>query len=182
MSDVHKVFVSFHSADQEWKKRFEKLCKDVIESRSVNDGDIDANQNAQNIRRLIRDNNLRDSTVTVVLVGKLTWQRKHVDWEISSSIRDTEYNPRSGLLGIFLPTRDDYGKEKYDPYTIPPRLYDNAKKNSNGVSYALLYDWSDQPDTIQKWVERAFQDRKKINPDIRRPMFGKNWSGDRWQE
>ena len=66
--------------------------------------------------------------MTVVLIGAETWKRKHVDWEIGASIRETEHNPRSGLLGILLPTypRPHGEPNNYFPNTIPPRLYDNT--------------------------------------------------------
>jgi hypothetical protein len=103
----HKVFVSYHhSLDQDYREKFEALFAgryEIMISKSVQMGDIDPNLKTDTIRQKIRDEYLRDSTVTVVLVGEKTWQRKHVDWEISASIRRTEYNPRSGLLGIILP-------------------------------------------------------------------------------
>jgi len=61
-------------------------------------GYINENLSADRIRQIIRDEYLRDSTVTFVLVGAQTWQRKHFDWELSSSIRNTQHNLRSGLL------------------------------------------------------------------------------------
>lgn len=83
----------------------------------------------ERVRQIIRDEYLRDSTVTVVLVGVHTWQRKFVGWEIGSSIRKTQNNPRFGLLGILLPTYSRrFGDiRKYNPYTIRPRLYKNIK-------------------------------------------------------
>ncbi len=117
MTKRHKVFVSYHHAnDQGYRNEFESLCGDVIVSRSVDIGDIDPNLKTETVRQKIRDEYLRDSTVTVVLIGGQTWQRKHVDWEISSSIRATQYNPRSGLLGIFLPTHPDFNSNKYRPH------------------------------------------------------------------
>ena len=98
MNDRHKVFVSYHHAnDQEYRNLFEGLFSfihNIIVSKSVQIGDIDPNLKVDTIRQKIRDEYLRDSTVTVVLVGAETWKRKHVDWEIGASIRC------SGLLGI----------------------------------------------------------------------------------
>ena len=88
----HKVFVSYHHAnDQLYRNAFESMFSgpsNVFISQSVQAGDFNAGLDTDYIRQRIRDENLRDSTVTVVLVGAETWQRKHVDWEISSSIRD----------------------------------------------------------------------------------------------
>ena len=134
MTDVHKVFVSyFHDEDQEYKDRFESRCKDVIVSKSIQSGDIDTDTNTERVMQRIRDEYLKDSSVTVVLIGQHTWQRKYVDWEIYSSLRLTPSKLRSGLLGVRLPTRQDYKRRTYDYCTVPPRLYDNAIKNNNSV-------------------------------------------------
>ena len=79
---------------------------DIVE-RSVGDGDIEDNLRVETIRRRIRDEFIADATVTVVLIGPATWQRKHVDWEIGSSLRATRTNSRCGLLGILLPSHSD---------------------------------------------------------------------------
>ena len=58
--------------------------------KSVNTGDIvDSNLHLDEIRRRIRDNFIADATVTVVLISACTRRRMHVDWEIGSSLRDT---------------------------------------------------------------------------------------------
>jgi uncharacterized protein (UPF0297 family) len=147
----------------------------VIESRSVDIGDIDPNANTEYVRQRIRDGYIRDATVTVVLVGKQTWQRKHVDWEIYSSLRDTQMNPRNGLLGILLPTYPGYSSRKYDPHTIPPRLYDNKQ-----VGYAEIYLWTTNPSEIEQWIHEAFKNRQK-QPNNSRRMFGKNRSTSAWE-
>lgn len=177
MTERHKVFVSYHDAnDRESRKKFEEMCEDVIVSQSVDIDDIDPDLKTETIRQKIRDEYLRDSTVTVVLIGKQTWQRKHVDWEIGSSIRQTEYNTRSGLLGIILPTYTRPEPGKYYIHTVPPRLYDNVERK-----YAEVYDWSDDPDQIQEWIHEAFLRKDKIEPDSSRPLFGKNHTGSEWQ-
>jgi hypothetical protein len=171
------VFVSYHHEnDEKYRNRFDSLCEDVIVSRSVEEGDIDQDLKTETIRQIIRDEYLRDSTVTVVLVGTQTWQRKHVDWEIGSSLRDTEYNPRSGLLGILLPTYPGYQSRKYDPHTIPPRLCDNVE-----CEYSSLILWTENEYTIQEWIHEAFLTRDRVLPDNSYPTFRKNRTGTGWQ-
>jgi len=183
----HKVFVSYHHSnwDQPYRNHFENLfanIHDVMISQSVQIGDINPNLATETIRQKIRDEYLRDSTVTVVLIGPETWKRKHVDWEIGSSIRQTQYNPRSGLLGIILPTypRNDNTTQTprsladifsphYDPYTIPPRLHDNIK-----CGFARIYNWSNDPTSVQEWIHEAFEKRNKVNPDNSYPSFVNN--------
>ena len=91
---VHKVFISFHHAnDESYKNELEKLApqnKTEFISKAIQDGDIDDNITTETIYQKIRDNYIADATVTIVLIGKDTWKRKYVDWEIASSIRDTK--------------------------------------------------------------------------------------------
>ena len=176
MTKRHKVFVCYHHEnDQQYRERFERICTDSIVSWSVDPGDIKPNLDDETIRQIIRDRHLRDSTVTVVLIGSSTWQRKHVDWEIGSSIRETRLNPRSGLLGILLPTYPRSKPGKYNPCTVPPRLYDNIK-----CGYAEIYNWSDSSSSIQDWIHKAFLDRDNKQPNNKRASFKRNHSGSSW--
>ena len=175
----HKTFVSYHHAkDQYYRDLFEAMFDfhyDIMLSQSVQIGDIDPNLTTETVRQKIRDDYLRDSTVTVVLIGSETWRRKHVDWEIGSSVRDTQRNPRSGLLGIVLPTYPRSSSNEYNPYTIPPRLAMNIQ-----CGYAKIYNWSDDPNKVQRWIHEAFNRRKRVNPDNSYPSFVYNRSGETW--
>ena len=183
INDRHKVFVSYyHDDDQDYREYFERLFSDyydIMVSNSVQLGDIDDERlSTDRIRQIIRDKYLRGSTVTVVLVGERTWQRKFVDWEIGSSLRHTEKKPRSGLLGIILPTYPSPpGKpNNYYIHTIPPRLHDNIERG-----FAKIYPWSEDPDTVQSWIHGAFKRRHEDPPpDNSRLSFKNNRSGERW--
>ena len=176
MTTRHKVFVSFHHEnDEEYRKKFERIFNNIYVSKSVDIGDIDPNLNTETVRRKIREEYLGDTSVTVVLVGKETWKRKHVDWEISASIRKIKISPRSGLLGIILPTHTDYNKKTYTPYIIPPRLYDNIE-----CKYAKIYDWSNNANVVQNWIHQAFLRKNQTDPNNTRLLFAKNRSGDKW--
>lgn len=183
MTQRHKVFVSYHHAnDQIYRDKFERLFArtyDIMVSKSVQIGDIDTNLKTETIRQKIRDEYLVDSTVTVVLIGSETWKRKHVDWELSSSIRDTKNSSRSGLLGIILPTYPRADRTKYNPHTIPPRLHDNIE-----CGFASIYNWNDDPSIVQKWIHDAFLRRNTVIPDNSRELFGSNRSQlqTRWQD
>lgn len=181
MSNRHRVFVSYHHAlDENYKKIFELRFGNalgVIVPGSVQVGDIDPNLSTDTIRQKIRDEYLRDTSVTVVLIGAETWQRKHIDWEIGSSIRHTMYNPRSGLLGILLPAYPRPSPSTYNPYTIPPRLYDNVK-----CGFASIHNWSEDAATVQDWIHDAFVRKNRVDPDNSRDSFGKNRSGTSWKD
>lgn len=173
----HKVFVSYHHEDQEYKDRLVRMMSDDIVDKSVGDGDIDSKIKTSTIQRKIRDDFIADATVTVVLIGPNTHKRKYVDWEIGSSLRDTKNNSRCGLLGIVLPNHPDYGKsQQYSPDRMPPRLADNI---SGDDPYAIVYDWPrrNRAARIRKWVHTAFGRRNRTpHPNNSRERFGRNRS------
>lgn len=178
MTDRHKVFVSYHhDNDQGYRDEFERILSnyDISVLKSVQMGDIDEDIDDERIRQIIRDDYLRDSTVTVVLIGSETWKRKHVDWEIGSSLRSTKLSSRSGLLGILLPSHSDYNKDEISACKIPPRLYDNHK-----CGFVKVHMWEDDPNSIKRWIHEAFNKRNQIDPDNTRPSFKRNHSGDNW--
>ncbi len=181
----HKVFISFHEQDIKRKGAFVRMMGKRIVDRSVDTGNIDdTDLKTATVRQKIRDDYIRDATVTIVLIGPCTWQRKHVDWEIGSSIRKTKRNSRCGLLGILLPNHPDYGKRTLNPHLIPPRLADNWQGDD---TYALIYNWPNPwtPAQISEWIERAFNRRKGTPPNNGRRPFGRNWTrrkcSDGWQ-
>lgn len=109
---MHKVFVSHHhNNDQAYKDALlamnsEGLSRIFIDG-SVDTGDISEDLSDEQVRRKIRDEYLQDTTVTIVLVGTETKGRKHVDWEIHSSMFDGSVNKKSGILIVVLPSVDN---------------------------------------------------------------------------
>ena len=172
----HKVFVSFHHVDQAYKDWFVQFMGEDMVDQSVEDGDInDDNLATETIRQYIRDRFIRDATVTVVFIGSCTWQRKHIDWEMGSSLRATRLNSRCGLLGILLPGHPNHGQTTYNPRLVPPRLADNCNGND---AYAKIYDWVQNAETIRSWIHTAFERRSRTPPDNSRQQFRYNRSGN----
>lgn len=163
--------------------------------RSVDTGDIPDDWADERIRREIRDKYLRDSTVTVVLVGRETKRRKHVDWEIHSSMYDGAVNHRSGIVVINLPGISDgqchaaHGDEEkrllypeiaswthvderaeYERRypNMPDRIIDNLVKPDVKIS---VVPWAKvNSETLEFLIEAAFHGRKNCPYDLRRPM------------
>lgn len=158
MSDVkHRVFISYHHEDQTEVEAFVQTFSDernVFSYRAVGvmSDDIINSANSEYVMSQIRKNYLKDSTVTIVLIGKCTWARKYVDWEIKTSLRQGQYTP-NGLLGILLPSMGDTANP-------PQRLRDNLKMNEqDDEAYARWYTYPTSKDSLRKWIEDAFQAR-----------------------
>ena len=197
-SDIpkHKVFLSFHHQDDCYRQQFERQFSNefdpVFVNRSVQDGDIDPNYKTDAIRREIRENYISDSSVTIVLIGQNTWQRKHVDWEIGYSLTTSNLNTRSGLIGILLPSysphydlyfypncaqrpTENNSCIYYTPCNTPPRLYDNVQSG-----YAKIYSYPTSYCELRKWIHEAFQRRGSGLHHNSRNYFVNNRNGSHW--
>ncbi|MDI6050575.1 TIR domain-containing protein [Flavobacterium sp. XS2P24] len=151
----HKTFLSYyHYDDQEYKEKFTNLFNDLIIAKSVNDGDIDSDNSDEYIKKLIQQNHLEDSTILIVLLGPNTKHRKHVDWEISGALNLRVGDKYSGVLGLKLPTHQDYGTGNHTYLNLPERLSENLKSD-----YAIIRDWTDDRILMQEYIELAFNKR-----------------------
>lgn len=153
----HRVFISHYRGDRkevdDFIKRFatqEKVFKPYVLGANNNDDFINSN-NPDYVMSQIREKYLKDSTVTIVLIGSCTHSRRYVDWEIKSSIRRGSYRP-NGLIGIILPSQ---GNSAY----LPPRLKDNWSKDSN--CYASYYAYPKTSEQLASWIEDAYNARTK---------------------
>lgn len=204
MVEKHKVFVSYHHAnDQPYKEALLTLSRhnDIFIDASVDTGDISDLLDDDSIRRKIRDEYLRDSSVTIVLVGTETKNRKHVDWEIYSSMFNGRVNKQSGILVINLPTinctwfhaghgaeeksliypetsgwmnlsdRTEY--EKRYPY-MPARIIDNLVHGRAKISVANWTTITSNANWLKWLIDATFQDRSSADYDLSRPMRRKN--------
>ena len=195
---MHKVFISYHhDNDQRYKEELVKFGErySIFVDRSVDTGDIPDEWTDQQIRREIRDKYLRDSTVTVVLVGRETRRRKHVDWEIHSSMYDGSVNRRSGVVVVNLPGISDgqchapHGDEEkrllYPDITswphidgraeyerryphMPDRIIDNLVKP--GVRISVVPWGKIGRRTLEFLIEAAFRYRLNCPYDLSSPM------------
>ncbi|UZD57565.1 TIR domain-containing protein [Shewanella algae] len=194
---MHKVFISFHSADKGYKDSLIKFNEEnsIFIDASVDTGEISDDLSDESIRQKIRDEYLRDSSVTILLVGQGTKGRKHVDWEVYSSMFDGKVNKRSGVLVVLLPranpencwtaahdneksavypetsnwmsidNRAEY--ERRYPY-LPARIIDNLVSKEVKLS---VVPWEKlTTKTLTLLIENAFQARTTNEYDLSRAM------------
>ncbi|MBD1582877.1 TIR domain-containing protein [Pseudoalteromonas sp. S16_S37] len=165
----HKCFISYHKDDEDEVNEFIRNFdhdKDVFITRGIGEempGDVINSDDPDYVMKRIRELYLKDSTVTLVMLGKCTWSRKYVDWELQSSLRNGETVTANGLLGIKLPSYS-----KGDGY--PNRLNLNLKQDdSQEDCYARTIDYPKRKDTLTNAIDEAFDRRKTHTKWINNP-------------
>ena len=151
----HKVFISYHHADQDEVDRFIETFdhdRDVFIARAVGSdqtiNELIDSDNDDYVMRRIREKYLGDSTVTVVFIGKETWTRKFVDWELASSLRQGEKSGLpNGVIAILSPELTEA--------ILPDRLVDNLE-----TGYAKFYPYPKNRAQLSKWIADAFEARE----------------------
>ncbi|WP_252320302.1 TIR domain-containing protein [Spiroplasma endosymbiont of Lariophagus distinguendus] len=89
---MRKIFISYHHLrEQEEKNQLAELIKKYanylnIKDMSVEIGDIDTTWSNNKIGKTIRENHLKDTTITILILGIHTKCRQHIDWEIEASL------------------------------------------------------------------------------------------------
>lgn len=200
---MHNVFVSYHHKnDQAYKEELISWAErnQVFRDFSVALGDIPEDWDDQKVREIIRDEYLRESTVTIVLVGTETKYRKHVDWEIYSSMHDGKKNKKSGIIVILLPSAKSehytcaFGNEKSEIYPeqktwisikeraeyerrypyMPARIIDNLLKS--GVNISVIKWDKITVENLKLMIDNAYNNRASQDYDLSRPMRERNYN------
>ena len=189
--DKHKVFISYyHQDDQNYKDHLERMnyYGELFVNMSVRDGDIDdRGMTSEQIRIKIRDEYIKDATVLVLLCGKNTKGRKHIDWELHAAMYNTEKNPKMGILIVNLPGSGNVlrrasqregeiissnsnwynvktREENHSKYPdMPERIIDNFLKD--GVDLTVV-EWSkieNNKEVLKELIHHAFD--RRINQE-----------------
>ena len=152
-----KCFLSYHKDDLKAVERFAEKYSKVFIPKVLGalDQRLVESEDQVYIMRQIRERYLSDSTVTIVLLGRYTWSRKFVDWEIASSLRNDFHNKRSGLLGIVLPSVGSISKVK-----LSKRMSANMGERGGEDRYARLHRYPSSNKSLRGWIEDAFEARQ----------------------
>ncbi|MDY4465322.1 MAG: TIR domain-containing protein [Candidatus Treponema excrementipullorum] len=203
----HKVFISYyHQDDQYYKNRLISMkevnqngvLQSIFDDYSVHEDEIDdTDLSSEQIRRIIRDEYIKNATVLILLCGKNTKRRKHIDWEIHAAMFHTENNPRMGIVVINLPTikqsiragspeektllsgsgerrtletRSDF--ESHYPY-MPSRIIDNFVKEVP-ITVAEWTRIENNPQILKRLIDNAFKRKDNISYDYSVPLRRQN--------
>jgi hypothetical protein len=147
---ARKVFFSFHYERDIWRTNVVRNSGIVEGSAAAGFYDAslweESKKKGDDAVKKIIDNGLIGTSVTVVLIGAQTAQRKFVDYEISQSIARG-----NGLLGIYISGIKDQKGNTDIQGPAPSRLT---------LASAPCYYWDQSK--FGDWVETAY---KKAHPD-----------------
>ena len=181
----HKCFISFKVENIEYKEYILKELNIEMIDKSL-DYEIDST-NEDYIMKIIKEKYLRDSTVTIHLIGKHSAENAigqdqiFIKRELQASLYDGENNRRNGILGVVLPEVENkiyYGNEKcekcdtehsivaIDENTVVLEFYKNYYiPKYTGCSwnederYCVLVKWEDFIKFPEEYIEKAFEKR-----------------------
>ena len=184
----HKCYISFKTEDNAYKKHIqENLSIDMID-KSLDEA-IESNDEDY-VMQKIRQDYLSDSTVTIHLIGSYGaesrefWEQRFIKRELQASLYDGKENPRSGILGVILPSMyNNIYKGSYncstcnpthsisfvninDSTTIKEFSYNyyiphNKCSWADEDRYCVLVKWEDFCKDPEKYIEAAFNKREE---------------------
>jgi hypothetical protein len=172
--DERKIYLSYFEDDwpevEAFMERFNEqpyplitrapfeMAEDIVKS-----GDSDY------VKRRIREAYLKDSVVTVVLLGRCTWTRRIVDWELLASLENRGGTLPNGLLGVMLPS--------YEAGDFPDRLNLNLRVDEETRDcYARVIPYPKSQEALTYELDDAFGARTARTHLVVNPahMFNKD--------
>lgn len=193
-----KTFISYHHRENQEEKNYLQGIingQSDLWDKSVEMGDIPEYLTDQQIRTRIRDEYLRDTSVTVVICDRETPTRKHVDWEIHSSMYDGSINTKSGIvvvdmIGSRAWTHSEEVKLQYSCgwssltttetrqmfSHLPNKIVDNLVKDGVTITVLPYWDIVQNPQRLFGAIRYAHNTRQNQDYDLSTPMRSRNSS------
>lgn len=180
----HKVYISFKTEDSGYKDAIQSWdYLDYVDkslNSPINSSDIEY------ILRRIREDYLRDSTVTVFLIGDRSaenlgeWEQQYIKRELQASLYNGAGNTKSGILGVVLPSMEDriyqgshtcsicgntHNYVRVNDSTVIKEFSYNYYLPNNGCAwsederYCVLARWDDFRQNPNMWIDKAYEKR-----------------------
>lgn len=149
---ARRVFFSFHYQRDVWRANVVRKSGTFIGTAAAGFHDASLWEEAKRkgdaaVKKLI-DDALKNTTVTVVLIGAKTAGRKYINYEIQQSIARG-----NGLLGIHIHNIEDEDGKTDTKGDVP------AKLSAGGYK---VYTWPFDSDKFAKWIEDAAEEASRV--------------------
>ena len=147
-SNELNIYISYFHIDE----YFKDLLNDIIGYRyniKSSPQEYYIKNNFNNYMAQLDKDNQNEENVFIVLVGTDTYRSKNVDWELQFGLRHN--NP---ILGLCLPTNDDFRKERCRPKNMPAKLFNNLYSG-----YASYFDWTDSFKDLKDYINISINNK-----------------------
>lgn len=198
----HKVFISYYHKDDQWYKDQLLALNEIynlFDDYSVHEDEIDdTGMTDEDIRREIRDNYIKKATVLILLCGKNTRTRKHIDWEIHAAMYHSVANPQMGILVInvdgdngqiacgkeeenvispyihWTPLQKDIASLKESYLDLPDRIIENIAREEVSITVVNWNNIAHDVEKIKYLINRAYERRYSNKYDHSTPLRRRN--------
>ncbi|RAP53540.1 MAG: hypothetical protein BZ138_00515 [Methanosphaera sp. rholeuAM270] len=143
----HNLFISYYHVDRYFRDKLNKILEKHFKTSS-SPHNYAICHNFQKYTEELRKSTTHDD-IFIVLVGKDTYKSQNVDWEIDYGLHEN-----ACILGLCLPTNDDYLKKDINPKIIPEKLVTNIYSG-----YASYFDWTENYEDIQTYINIAIKNK-----------------------
>lgn len=156
MNNQPNIFLSYVLEDRSWADQCAAFLRSIGASVHTDQSLITPGEEFQ--RRL--QEAILQTTHILVLIGPRTRLSQWVDREIELGTESRDDGPGAGVVGIILPSHEDFSRPYYDPENVPVRLHDLIQNE-----YAILRKWTESPDELSRWLEDAERRRYRHRPE-----------------
>jgi len=155
VTTLPKCYLVYSSADADEAARFVEVFDSqhaflLFHAESGVDQEIANCFGRHEVLKKIRERWLRDSIITIVLIGASDSSPEKIDLEIAASLYEDASCHRSGLLGISLPSAAKAAMR------MPPRFADNW---AHGTGYARWYRYPEDAAALESMIADALDAR-----------------------
>ena len=143
------LFISYYHVDRYFKDKLNDIIGDHYNTTSSpHKYEICHNHQkyTEELQKTPSENN-----IFIVLVGNETYKSKNVDWEINYGLHE-----HACMLGLCLPTNDDYLKTNINPKLIPEKLANNVFSG-----YASYFDWTENVNDLENYIDFSLKNMFK---------------------
>lgn len=144
-NETKNIYISYNHTDKYFKDKLNKIIGEKYKiTSSPQEYSI-----KNNINRYFEQLENNSEDIVIVLIGTDTYKSKNVDWEIEYGLSH-DYC----IIGLCLPTNDDYRKKTVNPSKLPIKLVNNLYSG-----YASYFDWTDNIEDLEEYIDISYNQK-----------------------
>ncbi|RAP43590.1 TIR domain-containing protein [uncultured Methanosphaera sp.] len=136
------IFICYNHIDEYFKNKLNEIIGDKFTINSSPQRYDIKNDFNKYVEELSKENT-GARNIFIVLMGSETYKSKNVNWEIDYALHHD-----ACMLGLCLPTNDDYLKRNINTSKMPRQFVNNLL-----AGYVSYFDWTDEYDNLANYIK-----------------------------